>query len=382
MATETIKAPAPPVGVIESLSRGFETVAAYPALLILPLLLDVVLLVGPRVSFAPAVDTFVEDTNRELQQQQADAQTISQWEELGNVLRENLGNVLRENLGDANDQYFPARVVPTNFGQVVDLILILSDVRSSLVQARVQSLPLIGVPNTFAARKAAELPFGYRPPVWTIASMPGVLGILLLGQALQLVLGSVYLLLVANQIAGKRLSFAAMARLPVIILQVMILGVVLKILLLIVLTPFIVLAGGSALISGFLADMILIIGLLVGLWANLFVVFPVHGMLLNKRNLLGALWDSFRVVQWNMSSSMMLMLLVAGLNLALGYLWTLSDPGSWIALLAAGGNAFFSTGLIAATFVFYQDRYRYWREMREALLAELQRRRAQDHTGV
>jgi hypothetical protein len=374
MATETIKTPTPPVGVIESLSRGFETVAGYPMLLALPLLLDLLLWVGPRVNFEPAVDTFMDETRHELQQQQANEETMSQWEQFGDLLHEGLGG--------ANAQYFPAQVVPTNFGQVIDLILVLSDPQSSLVQARVQSIPLIGTPTTFAAREAADLPFGYSPPVWAIASMSGVLGIKLLAFGIQLVVGTIYLLLIASRVAAKPINFAAIARLPIVILQIMILGFVLQILLLVVLVPFIILAGGSTLISNFLAGMVLIMGLLIGLWASLFVIFPVHGMLLNRRNILGALWDSFRVVQWNMSSSMMLMLIIAGLNLALGYLWTLSDLGSWIALLAAGGNAFFSTGLIAATFVFYQDRYRYWREMREALLAELQRRRAQDHTGV
>jgi hypothetical protein len=378
MATETIKAPIPPVGVIESLSRGFETVAGYPALLILPLLLDVFLWIGPRVSFAPAINAFSEEVHRELEVQKADPQTLSQWEEMDKWLRDGIGGT--------NNQYFPALVIPTNFGQVVDLILVMSDFRSNLVRARIQTFPLMGVPSAFAARDAAELPFGYSPPVWSIGSMAGVFGIKLLALGLQLILGSVYLLFISNRVADKRMNFAAIARLPIIIIQVVALSMALQVLLLVVLVPFIVLAGGSALVGNsvigdFLASMILIIGLLLGLWASLFVVFTVHGMLLNRRNLLGAVWDSFRVVQWNLSSSMILMLLVVGLNLALGYLWTLSDTGSWIALLAAGGNAFFSTGLIAATFVFYQDRYRYWREMREALLAELQRRRAQDHTG-
>jgi hypothetical protein len=371
MATETIKTPTPPVGVIESLSRGFETVAGYPALLILPILLDLVLWVGPRVSFAPAINSVREQAGCETIAEPTDAEKLNWWDQL-----------LCEGLESPVDQYFPLLVVPTDFGQVMEVIFALSAPQSGLVQARVQSIPFIGVPSTFAAREATGLPFGYLPPVWAIATMPGVLGIKLLAFVLQLLLGTVYLLLIASRVAGKPINFAAIARLPIVILQIMILGFVLQILLLIVLVPFILLAGGSTLISEFLANMVLITGLLIGLWSSLFVVFPVHGMLLNRRNILGALWDSFRVVQWNLSSSMMLMLIIASLNLALGYLWTLSDMGSWIALLAAGGNAFFSTGLIAATFVFYQDRYRYWREMREALLAELQRRRAQDHTGV
>ena len=38
-------------------------------------------------------------------------------------------------------------------------------------------------------------------------------------------------------------------------------------------------------------------------------------------------------------------------------------------------NAFISTGLLTASFVFFRDRYRYWRELRAELMAELERRR-------
>jgi hypothetical protein len=370
MATETIKSPTPPVGVIESLTRGFETVAGYPALMILPLLLDLFLWVGPRVSFAPAVNSFKE---------QADCETVSETD-AGELSW--LDQIVCEGLESTADQYFPVLVVPTIFGQVIEVVLALSDSQSGLVRAHIQPIPLIGVPSALAGRDASILPFGYTPAVWSIASMPGILGVKLLSLGAQLLLGAIYMLLIAHQVSGKLIRFEAMTRLPFIIVQIAVLSIALQIMLLVVLLPFVVFAYGAVQISEFLASMVLIMGLLIGLWASLFVIFPVHGMLLNRRNILGALWDSFRVVQWNMSSSMTLMLIIAGLNLALGYLWTLSDMGSWLALLAAGGNAFFSTGLIAATFVFYQDRYRYWREMREALLAELQRRRAQDHTGV
>jgi hypothetical protein len=66
--------------------------------------------------------------------------------------------------------------------------------------------------------------------------------------------------------------------------------------------------------------------------------------------------------------------LVVLVNSALQLIWRLADTGSWLVVLGMIGNAFISTGLIVATFVFFKDRYRYWQEMREALLAELKRR--------
>ena len=42
--------PTPPVGVIESLTTGFETVASHLGLLLFPALLDLFLWLGPRLS--------------------------------------------------------------------------------------------------------------------------------------------------------------------------------------------------------------------------------------------------------------------------------------------------------------------------------------------
>src|SRR5258708_22334215 len=50
--------PKPPVGVIESLGTGFETVATRAWLLLIPIILDLFLWVGPKVSFEPLVQRF------------------------------------------------------------------------------------------------------------------------------------------------------------------------------------------------------------------------------------------------------------------------------------------------------------------------------------
>jgi hypothetical protein len=126
-----------------------------------------------------------------------------------------------------------------------------------------------------------------------------------------------------------------------------------------------------------IAGIILVVLFLFIVPASVFLAFTVHGMFLNDRNIIASMWDSMRVVQWNMSSTFGLFLLVLIINTAMRYIWELADPGSWLALAAIGGNSFITTGLIAATFVYFKDRYRYWHEIREELLAELERRRAQ-----
>ncbi len=49
-----------PLGVIDSLSLGFSFIIRYPWLLLLPLLLDVFLWRGPRISLSPLLDSMVQ----------------------------------------------------------------------------------------------------------------------------------------------------------------------------------------------------------------------------------------------------------------------------------------------------------------------------------
>ena len=63
-------------------------------------------------------------------------------------------------------------------------------------------------------------------------------------------------------------------------------------------------------------------------------------------------------------------------SLLLTVVWSLVAPDSWGTLAALGGNALVTTALVAAAFVFYQDRYRWWGEMRAALQAHLNRQKA------
>ncbi len=339
MDTESFTAPAPPVGVIESLTQGFETIAARLTLVALPLLLGLVLWVGPRISFAPAIDTIVNGYYSQLWKPfvvSVNPDMDAQWPQLADMMR--------TALGDTFTQY----------------------------------IPVIGLPALLAGREAKPLPFDYQPAVWEIDTPLGLLGFRLAMLAVGLVLVSVYVALIAQQVQNGEIRLAAMfRRLPVQALWLTLLAIALPVLLVIIYMPFAFMAVGFAMFSQFLSAVVDWAGRLLVLWLVLFLVFTIHGIFMNGRGLLGALWDSVRVVQWNMSATMLLLLLILAINLALGYVWSLPPTGSWLAVVGIMGHALISTALIAATCVFFKDRYRYWREMRAELLMELERRRAQ-----
>jgi hypothetical protein len=127
--------------------------------------------------------------------------------------------------------------------------------------------------------------------------------------------------------------------------------------------PFGILSGllaGSG--SGFIAAVVTMTGLTLCLWMLIYVLFGIHGILLNNRPLIPAISESVQIVHTNLVSTLSLFILAALLNLGLRLLWMLPDSSSWLLLAGIGGHAFVSTGIIAGSFIFYQDRYLDWQK--------------------
>lgn len=341
MSATPLEPPAPPIRVIESLATGFETVAERLPLVLLPLLLDLLLWVGPRLTARPAFESFYRDVWLPvIEQQPAELQ-----EQVGSTT-EQLVQLSRE-LGP---QYLP--VVNWPLGDVL----------------------LLGVPSLIARQPVAPLPFDFEPPVIEMRSLVGLLGVSMLLPMGWSVMGVLYRGMVAQQVRDNRLRLGdLMRRLPVYWLNLMGFMLVLALLALVVMVPFLMIGLVLLAFSGPVGGLAVTAGMFVVMWLAIFGSFTTHSVLLNGRWVLGAMWDSVRVVQWNLSSVTLLWMLVMGLNLGLTYLfaWAGLTTDMWFVILAMGVHAFVNTALVAATYVYFKDRYRHWSEVRQLLLERL-----------
>ncbi len=337
MQAKNASTPTPPVGVIESLSQGFETVAGHLVLLLLPVLLDLFLWVGPRVSFRPVINMYYNEI------------WLPVMQEMGQTGDDSREAAFSEMLADAAENTPP------------------------------QFLPIIGMPSLMAGRETTTLPFDLDPPVWMVRTPLEWGGGTLLFLIIGLIIGSFYITLIAYQVQEDRpLLWQVLKRQPALLLQLTAFALLASLVFLALYAPFILLSLGLALLNDTLAGLAAMAGVLFLIWVGVFGIFTVHGMLLNRRGVLAALWDSVRIVQWNTSPTVILILIVVVVSAALRqYVWTLPKPDSWLVLLGIGGHSFISTGLLASTFVFFKDRYRHWREVREVLFAEIERQRAE-----
>ncbi|MBN1429843.1 MAG: hypothetical protein JXB07_15855 [Anaerolineae bacterium] len=314
--------------------------------------------VGPRLSFRPLIDQLGHSLE-------------------GSFNPSALGSVLL-----ALHLIFPfwqvwEALVPafSNQGQIeiAEVIKVLDNLAQSVPDRYLNVL----MPSMVAGRDASALPFNYVPPVWQIQTPLEAatlrVALFLIGFISWMIYGAI----VAQRIREDRNDLVWLVKhVPVVLLQMFLLLVVITVIcpmLLMVLSVVEVLGSliGLPGISVFLLMLIIPIGT----WIAMFAAFTIHGMFMNDRNIFTATWDSLRIVQWNVSSTlglfMTILILIAAMQCVKGWL----DAGSWLMAVAIAVNAFLCTGLLAATFVFFKDRYRHWRELREELLAELERRR-------
>ncbi len=347
----------PARGVIGCLTSGFEMLSQNLLLVALPVVLDLVLWLGPRVSVEPLLQGVEELLTS---QQSASPEMAGQVEQAVQLLEQ--------------------------FGARFNLISVLGGV------------PMFQVPSLLARRApGAGSPMG-DPRVLSLSSVLtlipwwGVLAFLGLG------LGFLYLNEIAHQVeesdvsrvesgaqlgeenwsggdrVGDTFDPGAQAISPRRSPPIDPLAGVWKLL------RFVLFAVGLMVIGAAVFPLLVLVvalgtsiaqpvGILlwvggVGLlsYAALHLLFVIPGLLLGGRRLLRAIGESVLLSHLNLSSVLGFVLLSLVIYEGLGYAWSLPHSDSWAMSIGILGNAFVATGLTSAAFVFYRDRMMVGRE--------------------
>jgi len=342
---ETRESTARPLGVIGCLTAGFELVSRQLWLVILPVLLDLLLWAGPRVSIEPLLNEFIDIISL---QAAAEPDLSSQVQVVSDML--------------------------VQLGEKFNLLSLLG------------GIPVLTVPSLLAAHPvAAAWPLG-KSTVWPVESIVSLVGWWILLVPTGLVLGFVYLYSVANQVRNGEVDLdldvdldsappspednpssedapdVPVAQRPFsatflgkLVWYIAFAAVVL-------LVQIIVIPIAMLLVS-MIATIVPVVGVIIWLFGIgmatyilLQLVFVIHGVLLGERNLLRAIWESFLLVRTQFWSVMGLLLLILVVYQGLGQLWAIPQADSWALLIGILANACVATGLVAATFIFYRER--------------------------
>ncbi len=315
-----------PVGVLKSLWRGTEVVSNRPALLLIPVLLDLLLWLGPHVGVASLIDPAVQFLNR-------------------------------------NQGWMALSPEETKAA-----VASLADMAKHLNLLAVMAFFPLFPPSVMATRLPIATPWGAALTV-QVASPALYFGLVVVLAVSGMLVGSAFWTLVARALATPRSARFDLREWLRVWRNVVVLSLGAGVAALIVGVPTIFGVGLVGVASSILGQVLLVLMGGLVLWVLMFFVFSLHGMVLNSESIVRAMGKSAEVVRWSYPSTLSLILLTALVLMGTNAVWALPSEASWAGVVGVLGNAYTSTALVAGSLVYYQDRRRWVEELRRYLEA-------------
>jgi hypothetical protein len=299
----------PPPGVISSIKAGFDTIATHITAILLPLLLNLFLWLGPRLRMKALFDSIKGDV-------------VQIWK-TGGVSADDIQRVLT----------WYNSTIPN-----VNLFWLL------------RTLP-IGISSLLYPRAASSTPLG--DPSNLQVSAVSLLGWMFLLTLIGWIGGGLYFRSVAwittvNK-DDKQLSIMHA------IAQTMLISVFWTILLMAIGVPVFLALALVLQFSPFIANLLVLLVSLASMWVIVPLYFWPHGVFIKKQNVITSIISSFQMARFTLPTSSMFVLAAFLLTFGLNYLWSIPPEDSWMTFIGILGHSFVATALLAASFIYYRD---------------------------
>jgi len=310
--------PTAPPSLIKALLAGFDSITNHIELIAIPILLDVFLWLGPRLRLEGLIK-----------------RAVAQMVGLSEV-----------EIAGANETLQAGQDIWYAFAERFNLFTAL------------RAFP-VGIPSLISSSQPAATPFGTPPAIEISSGLVGLglwLGLALIG----LVLGSLYYLIVAQASLSGRVSWReAFQQWPRAAYQVVLLAFFWVALLAIISIP------GSCLITLTLLSGLSIarFGLVllggVALWMLFPLVFSAHGIFFKRMKMWTSVLESIRLTRLTFIKTGLLFACFLIISEGFDLFWRVPEETSWLTIVGIAAHAFTTTSLLAASFVYYQNAYRW-----------------------
>jgi hypothetical protein len=297
-------------GVWSTLAAGFDLTAKHPWIILLPMLVDVFIWLGPRLRFQRIVEQLVAELPSEVEVMEFTQQLI----EVGP--HTNLFSVL--------------------------------------------SVPLIGVPALLAGLAPEKTPISAR--AIDINSGSNWLALIFVLSIAGLFLSALYYVTISvvigqreetgetekvdrwfKKIGGTWLRFLGLALLFLLVA-------------IIIYIPISIIGAVFFLLSPLLGTMVVLVAPFIIFWIAIYLSFTPPGITLNNRSLIQAVKESVQLVQKNLPVVLLMILAILLLGAIIDWLLIAAENGTWFTMFNILIHAFVHTGFVTAFFILYQDR--------------------------
>lgn len=328
METPRAESLPPPPGVISSIKAGFDAISAHIAAILLPLIMDLFLWLGPRLSMERLYLSIQSDVTaiwRASGVSASDIQKVMEWYQTM-IPKLNLFWLLR-------------------------------------------TLP-IGVSSLMFARDFSQTPLG-ATSIWQVSaeSLVGWVGLLML---LGWIGGGLYFRWVARlslagtppagtlrQAQGDASQGDASQDDPLrpgrAIAQTVLLSIFWSGISLALGLPIFILVSILFQLNSFVAQIVILAASFLVMWLVVPMFFWPHGVFVKKQNALMSILSSLQLARFTLPTSSMFVLTIFLLGVGLNFVWSIPPADSWMTVVGILGHAFIMTALLAASFIYYRD---------------------------
>jgi hypothetical protein len=309
-----------PPKLIPTLLSGFNIVASNIFLIVLPILVDLALWLGPKIKLESLL--------------------LPQLTNLNTKLLNLEGPDLKSTL-DASQQMWTQ--ILSNFNLEVTL----------------RTFP-IGIPSLVSREMFIDSPLGngkpYQVPSFGIAFLL-LFAFLLVG----FFLGN-YFFNMLSRYTAKPIEKISFNKLMAQFGQSLVMALILLIIILILLIPILLVLSLISIASGSIADFILLIAIFVMLWMILPLVFSPHGVYVINQKAFPSMLLSIRMIRFFLPGTGMFVVTAALISEGMNLVWTIPGSSSWLTLISIFGHAFIVTALLTASFIYYREGLRWMQE--------------------
>jgi len=302
--------------IIPSLRAGFDAVASHIWLIILPVLVDLFIWLGPHLGVKKLLAPLLDE--------------MSRMPVMGNTAMV--------------DSLAAAQAIWQTIAEHFNLTMAL------------RSYP-VGIPSLMANWLPLRTPLGM-PLQWDVASSTNAVGWWAILSLLGLLIGSLFFSLVA-QVTGKEKPPMTLGSLGWTTWQGLLMMFSILVAALFLTIPVLIVLGSLTLVNPMLGQGALFLGGLVLIWLIVPLIFTPHGIFALRLPFIRALSTSVQVVRFTYSGTGLFLLVLVIISQGLDMLWQVPAETSWLALVGILGHAFVNTSILAASFVYYRDGLRF-----------------------
>ena len=311
----------PPPGIINSIKAGFDIVATHITAILLPLLLNLFLWLGPRLRMDALFNSMK-------------ANVLSIWKS---------GGISADDIQRAMDLY--EKTIPK-----INIFWIF------------HTIP-IGISSLFLPQKISQTPLG--DPAVLQVTAASLLGWIFFLTLFGWVGGGMYFRSVAWLSMGNK-DVPPMSVSHAIV-QTILLSISWIVLFFLLGVPVFLVLAVVLQFSTTIANLMILFLSLASMWVIVPLFFWPHGVFIKQQNVITAILSSLQLMRFTLPTSSLFVLTVFLLSFGLNFLWTIPPENSWLTLVGIFGQSFVTTALLAASFVYYRDMSIWLQNMIETL---------------